>query len=55
MNNYAHYNDTYKRLLILARLQGAPESKQIFKLAGIDVSNSQLRGWRAMNLKLLVL
>lgn len=47
MNNYAHYNDTYKRLLILARLQGAPEPKQIFKMAGIDVSNSQLHGWRA--------
>lgn len=42
----SQHNNAYKKLLILSRALGALEAGEIFELAGADVSNSQLQGWR---------
>ena len=43
---YAHYNDAYKKALVLSRALGARDEKSIFELAGLTPSSSQLQGWR---------
>jgi len=45
--HYAHYNDTYKCLLNLARFMNTPDPKQIFGMSDYEVTNSQLRAWRS--------
>lgn len=44
--HYAHYNDSYKKMLVLARALKAPEPREIFGLVEVFPSNSQLQGWR---------
>jgi uncharacterized protein YehS (DUF1456 family) len=43
---YAYYNDSYKKLLHLARTLDLSEPKDIFKKGGMIASNSQLQAWR---------
>lgn len=46
MPKYAHYNDIYKRTFILSLKMNAPKPKEIFKLGGVEISNSQIQGFQ---------
>lgn len=44
---YAPYNDTYKKVRIIAKKIGIPNDRKLFELGGLKVSDAELNAWRA--------